>query len=218
MIDLVEAISGRDSSRVLQHCRMSGMGAKFYGTADIADALREARLSLAAVDGAQSDTTAFLIAELDDRTQVAAVADHVDGWITRLWLLCERRSTALCAPHLSVPYDPDRDQRGAPPIIEPADFPGAVDAQVVGRAWELAIRAEPLASLPLTSIRAVVLRAIASRDRWFALARIDGASATGRAGCFAILQGGDDPHGQVILDRAGLAAALEQPWTPALRP
>ena len=213
MINLADIASGRDTSRILQHCRMSGLGAEFYGTADIAAALREAAVDTTAVTTAQSDATGFLIAQYADGSQAALVAEHVEGWVTRLWLLGDQQSAATPAPHVSVPYDPDRDQRGPGRVIDAADFPEFNRPGDVNGKWEEALAGEQIAALPLTRLRAVTLRAATgSSGRWFALLRIDGTGSAGRGACFAVLH-----RGGLIVDHAGLARALDQPWSPALR-
>jgi hypothetical protein len=203
----ISAILGGGSlhDQVLQNCRFEGFGTEAYGSESIADLIRLSRL-----DGSSITEFGDASAMVATSPSVAVYVDVYLGRAVRMWLL---GSTAVDAPvpRLSVPIDPDRDQRGPAALYEEAEFPLlAPYREAVEDGWRTLSRQPPFATLP--RLRGKVIRALAADDRWAALLHV-GALSTGKpVDCYALLH----DRGAVV-DEAGLTIALKREWQPALR-
>lgn len=212
----------RAASRLLLHiCRFSGFGREAYGGEDIAALLGRGKLAVAPSLVLTSATGAAVLGTSGKGGPVAAFADVTAGSITQLWLLSDCSLPGPARSGVSVPYDPDCDQRGASVAFDATDFPllATEHAIAVRHAFDTLPADETVAGFALDRLRAVVLRAFSTADGWAALVAVTGATAHGRAAFFTMIASSSRESAlpTIVPDRAGAIVAMAAPWTPSVR-
>ncbi len=206
-------------ARLLQNCRFEGFGGGAYGGEAIRDALRPHAPDpedVRTVTGASAAAAFGMDAE---GRPAALFADLHEGWVTRMWRLGATAGGEPAPAGVSVPADLDLDQRGGRLAFDVDAHPklsrkGAARIGAAGEAWLL----DPPEALvgKLARVRPLVLRALSEGGRTAALLRFEGAGGGGLAGAYAAaLWEGDTSS--LVVDAAGLDAALAKPWAPRLR-
>lgn len=193
--------------RVLQTCRLEGLGGAAYGREAVQAALRSLKLVAPMFDIETPGSGLWL------NDDIAIVADLIDGLVQRLWVV-SGQTVLMPVASIAVPSDPDLTQAEVEIRFEPLD-------QVELRPDHATRIAAGVMSWPiegLSRIRPVVLRAASVGEMAFALVRLEG-DAVGRPGIPRGINGVLVVEGETLHrrgDEAERHRRLEQEWTPAL--
>jgi len=234
LLDTLRTIcAGRDpAGRLLQSCRFEGLGGYTLGRESILDWMRRQPIELSSATASLETSSGFALFGLGPANEGPTVffGDCFDEKIGRLWCLSDVNPAIEDAVVLSVASDVDLDQRGGGILLEPGDHPDLQDIDV-DRLRNIATRlvAELLENgligedIRLLRVRAFIRRAFSDKYGGAALIGIDAITAGSirkplgfNVAVLLTRQCGHSDAERIVIDHAGLRAALSANWTPRI--
>lgn len=201
---------------LLQTCRLSALGADFYGEEDVIELFRRAPLGSDPPEAVSAAGHAALL--WPDK---ALVADISGQHVARLWRLGPGEP-ALREPALAVPFDPDMAENPQAVQFEPGDHPSLDTpfAEAVRNAGERLSREWTLPDgTPPSRARPFAIRAFSDADRTVALFAVHvlGGRGERHAGFVHASAHIRDGETALVLDLSGAHALIAAPWLPSIR-